>query len=83
MNLARSDERLACAVDSLDADPGVLNVRNGILDLDTLELRPHDPSAMHTRIALAAYDPGARSPLFEEFIERIQPATETRLADAA
>src|SRR5574341_285359 len=40
-----------------DADPWLLNCQNGILDLRTGELQPHDPQAMLTKIAGASYDP--------------------------
>lgn len=39
-----------------DTDPCVLNVRNGLIDLRTGELRPHDPAHYCTRIAGARYD---------------------------
>jgi P4 family phage/plasmid primase-like protien len=39
-----------------DTDPCVLNVRNGLVDLRTGELRPHDPAHYCTRVAGARYD---------------------------
>ncbi|MCW2929890.1 MAG: primase [Actinomycetia bacterium] len=58
---------------SFDADPGVLNVRNGVIELATGRLRPHDPEYRMTLQAAASYDPGARCPQWEEFLERVQP----------
>lgn len=62
----------------LDANPMALNVQNGILDLDTLELRPHDPAERHTRIAGASYDPEAEAPFFQECMKRALPDEELR-----
>jgi hypothetical protein len=39
-----------------DTDPWVLNARNGLIDLRTGELRPHDPQQYCTRTAGARYD---------------------------
>ena len=41
-----------------DADPDVLNVTNGIVDLRTGQLMPHDPNRLCTKLAPAAYTPG-------------------------
>ena len=41
-----------------DADPDVLNVANGIVDLRTGQLMPHDPNRLCTKLAPAAYTPG-------------------------
>jgi putative DNA primase/helicase len=61
---------------ALDPEPYDLNVANGILDLRTFALRPHDPAALCTRVADAAY----REDLTDEdrapwlaFLERILP----------
>jgi putative DNA primase/helicase len=42
-----------------DAKPDLLNVRNGVIDLRTGELSPHDPELMLTRLANTDYHPGA------------------------
>lgn len=56
----------------LDADPDLLNVENGTLDLRTGSLRPHDPGDHLTKVAGAAYEPGEPG-LFSTFLERVQP----------
>jgi putative DNA primase/helicase len=43
---------------ALDAEPDLLNVANGTLDLRTFELRPHDPRDLLTRVIDVAYEPG-------------------------
>jgi putative DNA primase/helicase len=78
LKLGESEPRLRAVVADLDADPDALNVQNGILDLGTLELGPHDPAARLTRIAGAAYTANATAPGWESFLERILPDAELR-----
>lgn len=47
--------------DEMDADWHLLNARNGIVDLRTGELAPHDPAYRMTKVAHADYDPQAAS----------------------
>jgi putative DNA primase/helicase len=54
-----------------DRDPWLLNCQNGILDLRTGELQPHDPGALMTKIAGTDYDPAAQAPIWQAFLERI------------
>jgi len=52
---------LQADVDEFDTQYDLLNVANGVVDLQTGELLPHDPSYRFTKITRAAYDPKARS----------------------
>jgi putative DNA primase/helicase len=52
--------RLLVHVAQLDAHPHLLNVLNGVVNLRNSELSPHDPDLLLTKIAGAAYLPGAR-----------------------
>jgi putative DNA primase/helicase len=54
LNLASTEEAVAVTVEQLDADPFVVNCANGTLDLRTLELRPHDPGDLLTKVAGAS-----------------------------
>jgi P4 family phage/plasmid primase-like protien len=54
-----------------DADPDVLNCQNGILDLRTGVLIPHDPDRMMTKITAAEYVPGARHPDWDKALEAV------------
>lgn len=53
---------LECRADDFDNDPDMLNCPNGILDLRTGELQPHDPDQFMTKIAGVDYVKGATHP---------------------
>ena len=78
LNLAQALPVFAVTVDDLDADPYLLNYANGTLDLRTLELRQHDPADRITKVARAAYDPGATSAVWSAFLEKVLPDKEIR-----
>ena len=69
--LTLSRPRLHVDISTLDADPWVLNVENGTLDLRTGKLRPHRREDFLTHLSPVAYDPGAAAPLWNRFIERV------------
>lgn len=54
--------------EELDAHPWRLNCLNGIIDLTTGTLDPHDPREQHTLQCPVEYDPDARSEEWERFI---------------
>lgn len=53
--------------EDLDTHPRLLNCLNGVLDLGTLELQPHDPGLRLTRVTGVAYEPDAESALLDEY----------------
>lgn len=63
---------------SFDRGKNLLNLQNGILDLETHTLMPHDPKHMITRIFGASYNPQAQAPHFRKFIESALPDAEMR-----
>lgn len=69
IELAKPD--LAILPDDLDADPLLLNVANGTIDLRTGTLRPHRREDYITKITNASYDPSAKCPVFQKFLGRI------------
>lgn len=69
--LAEGDPVVFARKADFDRDPMLLNVQNGIIDLRTGRLSPHDPNAMLTRISPATFDPDAECPLFLGFLNRI------------
>ncbi len=73
LNLAGTEPGIALAPADLDADPYLLNVGNGTLDLRTGELRPHNPDDLLTKICGANYHPDAAAPEFTTFLDKVQP----------
>lgn len=73
LKIAETEEEVAIAPSQLDADPYLLNVTNGTVDLRTGKLRPHDPDDLLTKMGGAAYHSEAEAPEFVKFLERIQP----------
>jgi putative DNA primase/helicase len=65
--LAQSE--VAVDLNELDANPYIVNAQNGIVDLRTGELMPHDPAAMCSRILACDYDPNATSEFLDVFLE--------------
>jgi putative DNA primase/helicase len=73
LTLAGTETGIVVTPDDLDADPFLLNCRNGTLDLRTGELREHDPADLLTKMTGAGYYPGATGAEFTSFLERVQP----------
>ena len=76
INLGAAQPRLTRSPETLDANPGTLNVDNGILDLETYELLPQNPRAHHTKITRAAFNPKAQSGLWHDFLGKVLPDEE-------
>jgi putative DNA primase/helicase len=72
-SLAKSLHALDATPDQFDADPWILNVANGILDLQTGQLAPHDPARMCRKLAPVAFDPTAEAPRFNRFLDEVFP----------
>jgi putative DNA primase/helicase len=66
-------ERPAAA---LDADPLLVSVANGTLELGgpEIRLRPHDRADLVTQCSPVAYDPEADCPQWHAFLDRILPS---------
>jgi hypothetical protein len=65
---AQSDPAVACLPADFDADPWLLNVVNGTIDLRTGQLRDHRRTDLLTKLAPVRYDPAARSDLWDRFL---------------
>lgn len=77
--LARSEPGIAVAPAELDADPWLLTLLNGTLDLRSGELRPHDPADLITKLAPVEYDADACCPTWDRVLERILPSESLRI----
>lgn len=69
LRLASAAPGMAVRPDDLDADPWLLNVRNGTVDLRTGQLRAVRPADLVTRQAGATFDPAATCPQWEAHVE--------------
>jgi putative DNA primase/helicase len=77
------------AVDAgtFDQRPDLLNVGNGVVDLRTGEIAPHDPALRLTKITEAPYVPGATHPDWDQALTALEPEVaewlQVRLGQAA
>lgn len=78
LELAGTELGIALSPEMLDRYPDLLNVANGVLELPTGVLHPHDPNLNLSKVTAAAYDPQAQAPEFVKFLERVQPDAEMR-----
>lgn len=81
-----AEARLSARVEDFDSDPLALNVQNGTILFArpadghpaSFRIREHMREDRITKIARASYNAAATSPLFDAFIERVQPAEDMR-----
>ena len=57
--------------DDFDTHPDLLAVKNGVVDLRTGELQPHDPRLRLTKQIDFEFDPDAEAPRFLQFLDEI------------
>lgn len=62
-----------------DRDGNLLNCQNGVFNLDTFELVPHNPDFLLSKISNITYDPEARSERFESFISEIMQGNSEKI----
>lgn len=69
--LAQSEPEIAAKVDYFNHYPMLLPVANGMIDLESGALLPHDPRKLITRYTPIAYDAGAACPQWLHFLDRV------------
>jgi len=69
IEVAKSCPGVAVAAELLDADPWLLNVLNGTIDLKTGILRPHNRADLLTKLAPVEYRPEATCKRWEQFLD--------------
>jgi putative DNA primase/helicase len=79
LELAFADAAVAVRHEELDADPLLLNVENGTIDLRTGALRPHEPSDLITKLIPIAYEPNAMCPTWDAFLNAAQSGNDDML----
>lgn len=71
--LKLSEHMLAVTVAQLDANPWLLNLANGIINLKSGELMPHDHTKLMTKIVPVKYSLDSECPVFDQFLSDIFP----------
>jgi putative DNA primase/helicase len=71
LELARTEPGVPIRMSELDADPWALNCLNGVVDLRTGMLRPHDPDELHSKLVPVEYDPLSDAPVWRRFLEEV------------
>lgn len=71
LSLAQIEPALRAEAGQFDANERLVNLRNGVYDLETGELLPHDRKHRLTRVAGLAYDPDASCPLWKSHLSTI------------
>lgn len=66
-----AQSHLPISVSELDSDLDLINVKNGVVDLRSGELLPHDRKHFMTKMVDVDYDPNAKCPKFDAFLQRI------------
>ena len=71
LSLASLEPGIPVHEHDLDPDPYIFNAKNGMVNLLTGELTPHDPRKLCSKIASIDYNPEATCPQFEKFLSEI------------
>jgi putative DNA primase/helicase len=71
LKLATSEKGLLTDKDLLNATPRLLNVLNGTIDLRDGKLHGHKQEQLITQLAPIHYDPNAKCPQWESFLEMV------------
>jgi putative DNA primase/helicase len=72
LTLAKSEDGICIDASELDADPYLLNVANGEIDLRTGELRAHDKSSYCSKLVPVPYDPAATNGYVDKVLDTIR-----------
>ncbi len=64
----------------IDSDINIINLRNGLYDINKNELRPHSPSYYSINQKPIVYDPKAKPKMFGNFLSQVLYQTEIRTA---
>ncbi len=73
MSFLRGWDGILTKPEEWDANAWDLNVLNGIVNLHTGNLKPHDPSAMCTKLAPILYDSAAMGGPWQQHLDRFLP----------
>jgi putative DNA primase/helicase len=71
VKLAETEIEVVLPVEKLDADPHLLGVQNGVIELPTGQFRAAQRTDYITKIAGVAYDADAKCPHWDAFLKKI------------
>jgi putative DNA primase/helicase len=69
---------MSVSASDFDTESQYLNLRNGIFNLKSGDLHPHQPQFMLSQKFNASYDPDAKAVQWEQFLDRALPDREVR-----
>lgn len=69
--LAMSNGNVLRKLSDFDTNPNILNVKNGVVDLRDGSLVTHNPALLLSKQANVIYDPDARCPRFDAFLDEV------------
>ncbi|MFZ3483897.1 phage/plasmid primase, P4 family [Sphingomonas sp. 3-13AW] len=78
-NLAKAFGDVAIRADAMDVDRMAINVLNGTLRIEqrgdgfAIRLHRHRPADLISKLANVIYDPKAECPIYDRFLETVQP----------
>lgn len=78
VEMAKSEPGMTAQLRDFDADPMLLGVANGVLDLKTHALLSVSPDVLVSKRCNVAYDSNAECPRFEQFMQEVQPDSDVR-----
>ena len=73
------NKKIRVSPDEVNKDPFILNLKNGLYDVRTKELKKHTPEIITTIQLNANYNPSAKGPVFDKFINEVVPDPNNRL----
>jgi putative DNA primase/helicase len=79
IEMAKSEAGMTVRLSEFDADPMLLGVTNGVLDLATGAVLPVSPDVLVSKRCSVAYDPTARCQRFDKFMVEVQPDADVRV----
>lgn len=71
IRLAKSHKEVRCSIMDFDNQPTLINLANGVLDLDTGRLHKSAPEFMCSKISPVEYNPKAACPVFDEYLKKV------------
>lgn len=78
ITMLKGFEEVRITMKDFDANPMLLNVANGVIDLESGRLMQHSPELLMTKQCRAVYRPGYHSAIFDDFMTSILEDDTTR-----